>query len=97
MPLLTPHLLRRFGLRVNDEDFKPQLDALNEELEGLNSQAFELQSRIAQNIALGCIGVPIHIAPCPGLLFRLRHLAVTGAFHGELLSASSPDSGHPLW
>jgi len=36
---------------VSDEDFKEQLEELNEELELLNSQALELQTRIAQNVA----------------------------------------------
>jgi type I restriction enzyme M protein len=36
---------------VSDEDFKTQLEALNEELEGLNAQARELEQTIAKNIA----------------------------------------------
>ncbi len=36
---------------MSDEDFKEQLEALNEELEGLNAQARELETRIAQNVA----------------------------------------------
>ena len=39
------------GEDVSDEDFKEQLVALNEELEVLNTQALELQTRIAQNVA----------------------------------------------
>ena len=39
------------GEDVSDEDFKEQLVALNEELEVLNAQALELQTRIAQNVA----------------------------------------------
>ncbi|MCF8156796.1 MAG: type I restriction-modification system subunit M [Rhodoferax sp.] len=39
------------GENVSDEDFNEQLVALNEELEVLNAQALELQTRIAQNIA----------------------------------------------
>jgi type I restriction enzyme M protein len=39
------------GEDVSDEDFKEQLETLNEELESLNAQALELQSRIAQNVA----------------------------------------------
>jgi type I restriction enzyme M protein len=38
------------GEDVSDEDFNEQLVALNEELEVLNSQALELQTRIAQNV-----------------------------------------------
>jgi type I restriction enzyme M protein len=36
---------------VSDEDFKEQLEALNEELEALNVQAHGLQEAIAQNVA----------------------------------------------
>ena len=39
------------GEEVSDEDFKEQLEALNEELESLNAQARELESIIAKNIA----------------------------------------------
>jgi type I restriction enzyme M protein len=39
------------GEDVSDEDFKAQLETLNEELEVLNAQALELQTRIAQNVA----------------------------------------------
>ncbi|MBN8439497.1 MAG: SAM-dependent DNA methyltransferase [Candidatus Accumulibacter sp.] len=39
------------GEEVSDEDFKEQLETLNEELEALNGQALELQARIAQNVA----------------------------------------------
>jgi type I restriction enzyme M protein len=39
------------GEDVNDEDFKVQLEALNEELEVLNAQARELEATIATNIA----------------------------------------------
>jgi len=39
------------GEDVSDEDFNEQLVALNEELEVLNSQALELQARIAHNVA----------------------------------------------
>jgi type I restriction enzyme M protein len=39
------------GEEVSDEDFKEKLEALNEELEVLNSEALELQTRIAQNVA----------------------------------------------
>ncbi len=39
------------GEDVSDEDFNEQLVALNEELEVLNAQALELQTRIAQNVA----------------------------------------------
>jgi type I restriction enzyme M protein len=39
------------GEEVTDEDFKTQLQALNEELEGLNAQARELEQTIATNIA----------------------------------------------
>ncbi|MDN5882599.1 MAG: hypothetical protein L0H37_09535, partial [Nitrosospira sp.] len=40
------------GEAVSDEDFKEKPETLNEELEVLNSEALELQTRIAQNIAL---------------------------------------------
>jgi type I restriction enzyme M protein len=39
------------GEEVSDEDFKEQLEALNEELEGLNAQARELEQTIAANVA----------------------------------------------
>jgi type I restriction enzyme M protein len=39
------------GEEVSDEDFKEQVESLNEELEALNGQALELQARIAQNVA----------------------------------------------
>jgi type I restriction enzyme M protein len=39
------------GEAVSDEDFKEQIEELNEELETLNAQALELQDRIAQNVA----------------------------------------------
>ncbi|MHB8211209.1 MAG: N-6 DNA methylase [Acidithiobacillus sp.] len=39
------------GEDVSDEDFKEQIETLNEELEVLNAQALELQDRIAQNVA----------------------------------------------
>ena len=39
------------GEDVSDEDFKEQLETLNEELESLNAQALELQTRIAENVA----------------------------------------------
>jgi type I restriction enzyme M protein len=39
------------GEEVSDEDFKSQLEALNEELEGLNAQARELEQAIAANAA----------------------------------------------
>lgn len=39
------------GEEVSDEDFKEQLQALNEELETLNSQARELEVTIAANVA----------------------------------------------
>jgi type I restriction enzyme M protein len=43
------------GEEVSDEDFKEQLGALNEELEGLNAQARELEKTIAANVA-GILG-----------------------------------------
>jgi type I restriction enzyme M protein len=43
------------GEEVSDEDFKKQLEALNEELEGLNAQARELEQTIAENVA-GILG-----------------------------------------
>jgi type I restriction enzyme M protein len=43
------------GEEVSDEDFKEQLEALNEELEGLNAQARELEQIIASNVA-GILG-----------------------------------------
>ncbi|MCC6348794.1 MAG: SAM-dependent DNA methyltransferase [Candidatus Eisenbacteria bacterium] len=39
------------GEDVSDEDFKAQLEVLNEELEALNAQARELEARIARNVA----------------------------------------------
>lgn len=39
------------GEEVSDEDFKEQLEALNEELEVLNPQARELEQTIAANVA----------------------------------------------
>ncbi len=39
------------GEVVSDEDFKAQLEALNEELETLNAQARELEATIASNVA----------------------------------------------
>ncbi len=38
------------GEEVSDEEFKEQLEALNEELEVLNAQARELETLIAQNV-----------------------------------------------
>ena len=43
------------GEEVSDEDFKAQLEALNEELEKLNAQARELEQTIAANVA-GILG-----------------------------------------
>jgi type I restriction enzyme M protein len=39
------------GEAVSDEDFKEQLETLNEELESLNAQARELENTIAKNVA----------------------------------------------
>ena len=39
------------GEDVSDEDFKAQLEVLNEELETLNVQARELEETIAGNVA----------------------------------------------
>ncbi len=39
------------GEEVSDEDFKVQLQSLNEELERLNVQARELERTIASNVA----------------------------------------------
>ena len=39
------------GEAVSDEDFKEQLETLNEELEILNVQARELEQTIASNVA----------------------------------------------
>jgi type I restriction enzyme M protein len=39
------------GEVVSDEDFKEQLEILNEELEALNSQARDLEQTIARNVA----------------------------------------------
>ena len=38
------------GEDVSDEDFKAQLEAMNEELEGLNARARELEEMIARNV-----------------------------------------------
>jgi len=43
------------GEEVSDEDFKEQLEALNEELEVLNAQARELEQTIAANV-VGILG-----------------------------------------
>jgi type I restriction enzyme M protein len=40
------------GEEVSDEDFKGQLETLNEELTALNAQARELEATIAQNVAV---------------------------------------------
>ena len=39
------------GEDVSDEDFKAHLEAMNEELEGLNARARELEETIARNVA----------------------------------------------
>ena len=39
------------GERQSDEDFKLRLEALQEELEGLNTEGTRLQAVIAQNVA----------------------------------------------
>lgn len=39
------------GESVSDEDFKEQLETLNEELEALNAQARELERTIVANVA----------------------------------------------
>ena len=39
------------GEAVSDEDFKTQLETLNEELEALNVQARELEQTIACNVS----------------------------------------------
>jgi type I restriction enzyme M protein len=39
------------GEDLNDEDFKEQLEKLQEELEGLNAKARELEATIASNVA----------------------------------------------
>ena len=39
------------GEAVSDEDFKTQLETLNEEFEVLNAQASELEQTIARNVA----------------------------------------------
>ena len=39
------------GETVSDEDFKEQLEALNEDLEKLNAQARELEETVARNVA----------------------------------------------
>ena len=38
------------GEAVSDEDFKAQLETLNEELETLNAAARELEATIASNV-----------------------------------------------
>lgn len=38
------------GEHVSDEDFKEQLETLNEELEVLNSQVREMEATIAANV-----------------------------------------------
>ena len=38
------------GEDLSDEDFKEQLEALNEALEVLNAEARELETRIAENV-----------------------------------------------
>jgi type I restriction enzyme M protein len=38
------------GESVSDEDFKGQLEQLNEELEKLNAQARQLEESIARNV-----------------------------------------------
>lgn len=43
------------GEEISDEDFRTQLEALNEELETLNAQARELEQTIAANVA-GILG-----------------------------------------
>ena len=43
------------GEEVSDEDFKEQLEALNEELEVLNAQAREMEQTIAANV-VGILG-----------------------------------------
>jgi|694.fasta_scaffold07563_32 type I restriction enzyme M protein len=45
------------GEDLSDEDFKEQLEQLQEELEGLNAQARELEATIAANVA-GILGGP---------------------------------------
>lgn len=39
------------GEEVSDEDFKEQLETLNEELQTLNTQALELEQTIVSNVA----------------------------------------------
>ena len=39
------------GETVSDEDFKAQLESMNEELEALNAQARDLEQTIAHNVA----------------------------------------------
>lgn len=39
------------GQKQDDEEFRAKLEALQEELEGLNAEAAQLQARIAQNVA----------------------------------------------
>ena len=43
------------GEEISDEDFKEQLQALNEELQTLNTQARDLEQTIAANVA-GILG-----------------------------------------
>ena len=38
------------GEAVSDEDFKEQLETLNEELEALNAQARDIEQAIARNV-----------------------------------------------
>jgi type I restriction enzyme M protein len=38
------------GQKVEDEEFRAKLEALQEELEGLNADAAQLQVRISQNV-----------------------------------------------
>jgi len=44
-----------FNRRQHDEDFRTQLQGLNEELEALNAQAREFERTIAANVA-GILG-----------------------------------------
>ena len=39
------------GEEVSDEDFKKQLETLNEELESLNAKARDLETTISGNVA----------------------------------------------
>ena len=45
------------GDDLSDEDFKKQLEKLEEELEGLNAQARELEATIAATIAATVAGM----------------------------------------